>query len=632
MMRRIAGIALTLALVVSNLGAQASLDRYDATYAADGTSLRYFYTPDTTDQRVASNTQDGLVEQDRFGRFVPSLAESWSVNATNTEWTFKLRKGLMWVDAKGAKTKYEITADDFVAGLKYVADPKNGIKNLSRDIRRMIVGLNDYYLDLSDIDAGKKTDVTRDKVAGDFGVRVGVKAPDKYTVVYQLAKPTPFFLSFLVMELFLPVEQEFLASVGADFGVSKDKLLYSGAYYISDWQRDKQIVLKANPAYWDAKAIKVKTVNLQKVSDANITLQMFQRGELSLASLSADQVKALQGTKWADSVYSDPPSSSRFSVTYWFVQNFTTSNPEFKAFVNNPNFRKALYHGIDRVKLNELEDPFNPAGILRNTVVPEQNVFDEKGKDYSDYPEIKAIRDRGNYYDRQKARDYFAKAVAELTDGKGQIKGVAPTKVDWKPVAEFEVDGKLPLQFVYVHNPSEVETKRALLLKAQLEDTFGKENIQVLFGQYIDDDFSEAIEPRRFDFLHSNFRFGFADPSAQLGRLVTKGAINDGDFSDPEYDKLIDEAGQKVVLSERYKIYAKAEAMLIDRCYVYPWQMGGSAYTISKVVPFTYPRGAFGITRFKYKGMVVQKDAVTRKKYEELRSAFLKDMEKASAK
>lgn len=602
-------------------------DRYYATYTAEGSSLRYFYTPDTTDQRIAANTQDGLVEQDRFGRFVPSLAERWESSPDSKVWTFHLRKGIPWVDSRGQKTKYEITADDFVEGFRYVADPKNGIKNLSKDIRRMIVGLNDYYLDLVDIDSGKKKDLTRQQALANWS-KVGVKALDTYTVQYTLTKPTPFFLSFLVMELFLPVEKEFLDSVGENFGISKENLLYSGAYYIADWQRDKQIVLRANPYYWDAAKVTVKQVSLQKIVDPTITLQMFQRGELSSATLNAEQVKALAGTKWADYVFMAEPST----VTYWFVQNFTSANPEFKAFVNNINFRKALYYGIDRVKLNELDDPYQPASILRNTVVPEQAAFDEKGRDYAEYPEIKAIRDRGNYCDRAKAQDYFKKALAEVTDGKGSIKGVQPATVDWKPIAELKVDGKLPLQMVYVYLPGAVETKRAQLFKAMLEDLFGKENIQVTLAQVIDDIFAEAVEPRRFDMLHDNFRFGFADPSAQLGRLVTGGAVNDGQYSDPEFDKLVDEASQKTVLSERFKLFAKAEALFIDRCYVYPWRMGGAAYMLSKVVPFTYPRGGFGITRFKYKGMIVQKDPITSAQYEELKKKFYEEMAQATSK
>ncbi len=623
MKARAMGIAIALALItVAAGGAAPALDRYDATYVAEGASLRYFYTPDTTDQRVAANTQDGLVEQDRYGKFVPSLAESWKASADSSEWTFSLRKGIMWVDSKGQKTAYEITADDFVNGFRYVADPKSGIKNLSKDIRKLIVGLNNYYLDLVDIDSGKKKDLGRDQALAAFDSSVGIKALDRYTVTYKLTKPTPFFLSFLVMELFLPVEQDFLASVGQDFGVAKEKILYSGAYYIADWQRDKQIVLKANPAYWDAKSITVKTVNLQKVVNADVQIQMFQRGELSSASLSADQVKALGKTKWASYIYPAEPST----VTYWFDINFTSANPEFKAFANNLNFRKALYYGIDRAKLNELDDPYQPANILRNTVIPEQTVFDEKGKDYSDYPGVKEIRASGNHYDLKKARDYLSKAIADLTDGKGGIKGVSAATVDFKPIAQFQVDGKLPLQILYVHFTDATDTKRALLLKAMIESTFGKENVVVELGQVIDDMFAEAVEPRRFDIINDNFRFGFADPSAQLGRLITDGGINDGMYSDPEFDKLVADATAKTTLSERYAIFAKAEALFLDRCYVLPWKMGGGAYTISKVLPFTYPRGGFGITRFKYKGMIVEKDPITAARYLQLKTAFYKEL------
>lgn len=92
MRRSIARAAIALALIAASAaGAAPAVDRYDATYVAEGSSLRYFYTPDTTDQRIAANTQDGLVENDKYGRFVPSIAESWSSNADYTEWTFKLR-------------------------------------------------------------------------------------------------------------------------------------------------------------------------------------------------------------------------------------------------------------------------------------------------------------------------------------------------------------------------------------------------------------------------------------------------------------------------------------------------------------------------------------------------------------
>jgi len=208
-------------------------------------------------------------------------------------------------------------------------------------------------------------------------------------VEYTLEYSTPYFLSYLVTELFFPVEKKFLDSVGAeDFGTSKEKLLFNGAYVISDWQRDKSITLTKNESYWDKDNIKVKTISLQKVADDSVTSEMFQRGELTSATLKADQVKAFQGTKWEDKIYLREKSS----VNYWFAMNFTSDNPEFNAFINNINFRKALYHGIDRAKLQELYSPYNPEALLRNTIIPDEALFDEEGKDYTDYPGLKEIK------------------------------------------------------------------------------------------------------------------------------------------------------------------------------------------------------------------------------------------------
>lgn len=56
-----------------------------------------------------------------------------------------------------------------------------------------------------------------------FESRVGVVAVDDYTLEYHLSGPTPYFLSFLTLEMFLPLEQDFLDSVGEDFGTAQGK-------------------------------------------------------------------------------------------------------------------------------------------------------------------------------------------------------------------------------------------------------------------------------------------------------------------------------------------------------------------------------------------------------------------------
>ncbi|MCK7577165.1 MAG: ABC transporter substrate-binding protein [Chromatiales bacterium] len=161
-----------------------------------------------------------------------------------------------------------MTADDFVEGLRYVADPKNGIKNLSQDVRKL--GRRPQRLLPGPLGRRRRQEEGPDPGTGPGKLRskVGITAPDKYTLVYKLSKPTPFFLSYLVMELFLPVEKEFLDSVGLRTSASPRKSSSSPAPTTSPTgSATKQIVLKANPHYWDAGKISVKTISLQKVVD-----------------------------------------------------------------------------------------------------------------------------------------------------------------------------------------------------------------------------------------------------------------------------------------------------------------------------------------------------------------------------
>lgn len=603
-----------------------TVDKFSTTYATEVKTLNPFLLLDTTAMRVTANTQDSLVENDKFGRYAPSLAESWEHNNDYTVWTFKLRKGLKWVDAEGKETKYEITAKDFIEGMRFIADPKNGIKNVGI-IRKEIKGLNDYYYDLSDIDSGKKKDITREQALGNFDKNVGIKAVDNLTVQYTLTHSVPYFLSYIVTELFFPVNKDFLAQVGAEnYGTSKDKLLFSGAYVLSDWQRDKSMTLTKNENYWDKGNINVKTVNIQKVADDATIAQMFERGELTSASLQADQVKAMQGTKWEQYI----TLGDKSSVNYWFYMNYTSANPEFKAFINNANFRKALYYGIDRKKLQQLYNPYNPEEMLRNTIVPDEVLYDSKGVDYTDYPGLKELK-ASNPYNPTLAKQYMDKAIQELVGPDGKIKGVEPKTVDMLPVAKFNVDGKLPVQILFPHSTDSTETKFAQLLGEMLKANLGANNVELVLGQYVDDKFNDTINPRKFDMGYDSFALKYADPMSQLGRLVTDGSINDGQYSDKTFDKMVDDAAAITDISKRYESFAKAEKYMIDNAYIIPFAAGGGSYQMSKVVPFTTPRGGFGITRFKYKGMIIKDKAITNNEFKEYEKQFNEDLKKAAA-
>lgn len=616
-----------MVLCLAGCGKQTvSTTEYLGTYSTDVTTLVPYNLPDTTGKKVISNVIDGLIETDKYGNYVPAIASSWEHNDDYTEWTFHLRDDCYWYD-KNQKQIAPVTAQDFVDGLRFVADHKNTKSDMSI-VKTMVVGLEKYYDDLVDFDdpnlaKEKKPKGTREELEASFDKNVGVKAVDESTVVYTLTQPVSYFESFLLTELFLPNHKEFSDACGKRFGTSVDKLLYCGAYVLTTWQRNKEFVMEKNKNYFDADKITVEKIILQKVSDAS-TVEMFKRGELTSTSLEGEQVEHYKNDEtWGKYI----TLKEKSSVNYWFSMNFRSKNSEFLAFVQNEDFRKALYHALDRVTIAKLYNPYGAEEMLINTVCPQEVCIDENGVDYTEYAPLKKIGEQGAAtYDPDQARMYFKKATDALVTSDGTINGAKAEEVKLGRQVTVQTDGKLPLQLVYIHGSSNDEVAMAQLIKLNFEEVFGKENVEVILGQYTGDKYNDVISPGHFDLCYDNFSFKYADPLAQLERLTTEGPINDGKYSIPEYDRLVEEGAKELIPSKRYEKFAQAEAMLIDGAYVIPWESGGGVYTMSREVPFTAPRGGFGLSRFKYKGVVLQKDPVTAEQYDELAKQFQEEL------
>ena len=588
---------------------------YQTYFSTSYSSLNYFSTSYATVREIVSNCVDGLVEPDQYGVYTASLADSWDHNEDYTVWTFHIREGQKWVDHTGAETEYDVTAQDFVDGIRYIADPLNGAYSM-RVVRNLISGLYDYYWGLDDIDCEIDTETNREDLVAQFDEIVGVRALDEYTVEYTLDSGAPYFLSLIESSmLLLPIEYEYALALGDDFGVDNEHMLYCGAYYISEFNRDKNITLTKNPNYWDAENVYLETVEYQMIADGTTSVEMFKRGELDYTSVESEEYLTLADTEWGSYLI---PNEFSMSTNYLWL-DFVGGNGEFNTFVQNENFRKALQTAVNRIVWAQLREPVDPARIIRNTINAEGAIFNSQGVDYTDLEPLATIKNTDYSADPDAARAFMEAAIAELCDEAGNIIGVEAGTVDYLPVISTEVDGKLPVTLIYVGTDDESEIIMAQLFETMVEQAIGTDYIDVVCAFDTSGSFYSTVGgsndgPFNYDIYFDSLSTGYADPSGILTRIGTEEVENVGAYIVPEFDELIDKALNAETFDERLQYFAEAEAFLLEGAYMLPVMSSLRGYHMTYEVPYTAPYMLYGNVR--YKGMQVLTEPLTLEEYQ----------------
>ena len=227
-------------------------DDYSIVYTEDPVTWDVLATSLAVDSEAIINTYDGLMEYDCEGTLQPALAESYEVSDDGLTYTFHIRQGVKWVDSQGRELG-DVTADDFVAGMQHMMDAQGGLEYL---VEGIIVNASEYI-------GGTVTDFTQ----------VGVAAADDYTLVYTLEAPCTYFTTMLGYGVFAPMNRAYYVSQGGKFGfeydpsaadyvygVDPDHIAYCGPYLVTNNTAKNTIVFSANPTYYNADKINVKTL------------------------------------------------------------------------------------------------------------------------------------------------------------------------------------------------------------------------------------------------------------------------------------------------------------------------------------------------------------------------------------
>lgn len=588
-----AGFCTLLLLAAVCAGAAPKSEDYYSVYSGELTSLNYLVVSTENEQAVAANVIDGLVEYDKYGVLVPSLATDWSNSADGLKWTFNIRKGVKWVDNTGREYA-EVTAQDWVDAAKYLFDKKNA--SLTADVAYSVIKNAKAYFE------GKITDFSQ----------VGVKALDKYTLEYTLEKPVPYFLSMLTYVCFLPVNGQFLAEKGTRFGTDNKTLLYNGAYIIQSFEPQVGRTLVRNEKYWDKDHVYIKRLIFKYNKEAGtLSPELFLRGEISDATIPSSLI---------DSWMKDPAKraivrpAETTMYTYFYAFNF---NPTFdaqyepdnwKIAVNNKNFRESIFHALDKRAAMLTSEPYAPERRLHNTITP-RNFVNAGGKDYVDMADL-AQYAKTDSFNKSLALEYKTKAKAELA-GKA----------------------KFPVKIMMPYNAGMSDwTNRAQVVEQQLESLLGTDYIDVIPVGFPATGFLGATRRKgNYAMQECNWGPDYADPETYTDPFVAGSNYNWPEMAvgymqsngKTVYENMVNQAKAEVVnIAKRYELFAKAEAYFIGEAFVIPYAIGGGGFIASKLEPFSYPFAPFGMSILKYKGQTVLSKPLSTEEYNKLKAKW----------
>jgi len=611
-------------------------------YETDPDNLNYLTTGKAATANITSNVIDGLLENDRYGNFVPSMAEDWSVSKDGLTYTYTLRKDAKWYTSEGEEYA-EVKAQDFVTGLKYAADKKSDGLYL---VQESIKGLDAYV-------KGEITDFSQ----------VGIKALDDYTVQYTLNKPESFWNSKTTMGVLAPVNEEFLNSKGDDFakGTDPSSILYNGPFLLKSIVAKSSVEFEKNPNYWDKDNVHLDKVKLSfwDGQDTNKPTEAFKDGSFTMARLFPTSASYSETEKtFKDNIVYTQQDSTTYLVgtnidrqSYKYTSKTTDEEKaSTKKALLNKDFRQAIAFGFDRTAYaSQVNGASGATKLLRNLFVPPTFVQAD-GKNFGELVKEKLVTygdewsnvnlddAQDGLYNPDKAKAEFAKAKTAL-----QAEGV-----------KFPIHLDMP-----VDQTNTTKVQRVQSFKQSVEENLGSDNVVIDIQQLQKDDvqnityFAETAAGEDWD-ISDNVGWSpdYIDPSTYLDIIKPSVGENTKTYLGfdsgtnnaaakqvglEDYEKMVVEAGEETTdVSKRYEKYAAAQAWLTDSALLIPTTSQTGRPMLSKMVPFTLPfaySGNKGMSEaLLYKYLEVQDKAVTTDEYQKAQEKWLKEKEESNKK
>ncbi|MBI4552650.1 MAG: peptide ABC transporter substrate-binding protein [Candidatus Latescibacteria bacterium] len=427
-----------------------------------------------------------LIRLDKNFNLLPAGAERWEASPDGRTWYFYIRRGLEFSDGR------PLTAHDWVFTFRRGADPKNAY-----DVEW-------YYRPIKNwgaVVAGKKPLDA-----------LGVRTIDDYTLAIDTETVCAYLPDLLIDSWVSP--RHAIQKYGDAWSTKPETSIASGPFYLAEWSKGNQIVLKANPKYHGpAKPyIEVLIAKLYTLSARPPVLAAYEADEVDYADILS---QAERGRILSDPVLRTELHSFTDFATYYLTMN------TYVGVFTNKKVRQAFSHAIDRDALTR--------SALQGFAIPAYSMLPPG------FPAAASDRLRTfQRYDPALARQCLTEAG--YPGGRGFPPVELWVRADSRPVN----DAGEAVQAMLKQNLGIDVTVRVMEVKT----------------------FMDAINSHRLQLGLVRFGFDFVDPSSLMNLWLSSGRHA---WRHDLFDRLVVQAGAVVGdPARRMALYHQAERILVE--------------------------------------------------------------------
>ena len=364
-----------------------------------------------------------------------------------------------------------------------------------------------------------------------------VEARDPQTAVFHLKRADATLLAQLVDRAGMMLSPTAVKQAGDNLSVNPAGA-GTGAFQFVEWKRDDHLTLKKNPNYWrkdkDGRQLPfLDQVIYRPIIDLSATLAALKTGDVDFA-------RAVAG-KDVDAVKTDP------NLVYRSVPGLGYNGFEINHTVapfNDPAKAKAVALAVDRAQI--LKNVFFDNGVVSHGPISPSSWAYDSSANLFDKPDVE-------------------KAKASATG----------------------------FSFTMKTGNTQDALQTGQLIQAQLQ----KAGITVNLAP---EDFGKlTTETRQHQFVAALSGWsGRIDPDGNTYAFFhTGGSFNDGLYSNPQVDTLLEQARQTTDQAKRKQLYGQAQQILVgDAAYIFIYDPVTPQFSSNKVHGFTLIPD--GINRF----------------------------------